>query len=158
MLKNAIYGLMVLITVGCATTPPRTGTVNLAAVVTKGFGTTDPVDVKQDVADHIGGLMVDKLREWIHQDTKLIVTSESPADYILQVRLDRVDPVTSGRYARTILGNFSAAMRTFHLEASGNLKKNGEQIAGVVFSAEAGPKLLDEALDDLCEEIANEIK
>jgi hypothetical protein len=157
-MKTLLVMLVLLVLVGCAPHAMRTGAICIPPIATDDFGTSDPVEIKQDVVDQIEPNLRRAIIERIHSDTSLKVDKKcGPTDYILNLKFDRVDAMTSGRIARTVLGTFTASNRFFQLSVSGTLDKPGDSKHVAIINEKSDMKPLDESVADVAEDIADSI-
>jgi hypothetical protein len=151
-----VFALM--ISAGCAPHVTRTGTLCVPPISIEEFSTSDPVEIRKDVVAQIEPGLRKGIIDWICQDTDLKVDKKcGVTDYILNLKLERVDTMTSGRVARTILGTYTASNRLYKLTVSGTLDKpGGEHVAPI--RGESDMKPLDETIKDIAEEVTDGVQ
>lgn len=151
---------LVIVLSGCSKTVYRTGTVCIPPVNATKYSTSDPVEIKQDVADVIAVELHKKLPYWVDRDTKMqIVPDCEKADMKLSSSISKINPYMYGSTARNLLygGLNSISYRSYFIAAEYVLYDNKKSTVLDRGIKKDKRKELGKTLDEVAESIANAV-
>jgi hypothetical protein len=121
--------------VGCATKQYRTGSVCVTPAVTAGFETSNPIDVKQDIADAIGNKIRPEFKSQIEYYTKMTFVEDcKSADFAINSNLKTIETsVTDSRQIVPFISNTGVSSRTFGVGLGGSFVDNKSKASLAAF-------------------------
>lgn len=134
-----------------AATQLRQGSIYIGKFEPRGFKTSDPVDIKQDVAEQVSVQLQEELGKWFVKDSKLIPsTACDPNGYQMIGRITKIN----SKFQRKM---FARTARKYEIEVEGVLSKcSGEKIQE--FSVEKEEDDFQNTLEELAEGIVSEVR
>lgn len=143
--------LICLCETSIAATQLRQGSIFIEKFEPRGFKTSDPVDIKQDVAEQVSVQLQEELGKYFSKDSKLTPTAVcDPNGYKMTGRVAKIN----SKFQRKMLARM---VRKYEIEVEGALSKcSGEKVQE--FSVEKEEDDFQNTLEELAEDIVKEVR
>lgn len=154
-MKCIFLFIVLFVASGCTSAPFRTGSVAIEKFSIENYKTSNPVDIKKDVAEFVQKGLYQELHSHMLRDSKLTTAADcSVADYRLTGTITQIDSQIESHYRFVTI----TVNQNFEVEVEGSLFRcsTGEKVLD--FSVDEERDKMDEVAEELAEEIIGKIR